>query len=311
MVSIKTLINNFLEYLEVEKGAAVKTIENYGRYLREFYNWAKDYLSNEEFTPEDLNLEIVRKYRIYLNRKKTETGKELKKITQNYYVIALRAFLKYLAKRGIKSLPAEQIELSKQEMRQVDFLEKDDLLRFLSAPTGKEILSLRDRAILETLFSTGLRISELCSLDRDDVDLEKGEFSVRGKGGKVRVVFLSDDAKYYLKKYLEKRKDVDPALFIAIGKNYKKAFSKYDNLRITPRSVQRLVKKYSIKAGIVGKRVTPHVLRHSFATNLLQNGADLRSVQALLGHSSISTTQIYTHITDSHLKEIHKKFHKK
>lgn len=308
---IKQLINEFLEYLEVEKGAAVKTAENYGRYLREFYNWTKKYLGDDKFGPNDVSLELVRKYRIYLNRKKTEFGKDLKKITQNYYVIALRAFLKYLAKRGIKSLSAEQIELSKQEMRQVDFLEKDDLSRFLSAPAGDDIATLRDRAILETLFSTGLRISELCSLDRDDVDLEKSEFSVRGKGGKIRVVFLSDEAKVYIKKYLAKRKDVDPALFIAIGKNYEKTFSKGDNLRITSRSVQRLVKKYSAKAGIVGKRVTPHVLRHSFATNLLQNGADLRSVQAMLGHSSISTTQIYTHITDPHLKEIHRKFHKK
>ncbi len=309
MLNVKNLINEFLEYLEVEKGASVKTSENYGRYLRQFFNWAKEYLSNENFKPEDIDLELVRKYRLWLNRRKLENGKDIKKITQNYYVIALRCFLKYLAKKDIKSLSSEQIELAKQEMRQVDFLEGDDLKRFLVSAGGDSIRLLRDRAIIETLFSTGLRVSELCALNREDINFNKSEFSVRGKGGKIRVVFLSDDAKINLKNYLEKRKDADLALFIAIGKNYEKSFSKKGNLRITPRSVQRLVKKYAVKAGIVGKKITPHILRHSFATNLLQNGADLRSVQAMLGHSSVSTTQIYTHVTDAHLKEIHKKFH--
>jgi len=311
MLNVKNLINEYLEYLEVEKGASVKTSENYGRYLRQFFNWVKEYLGNDNFKPEDINLELVRKYRLWLNRRKLKNGKEIKKITQNYYIIALRCFLKYLAKRDIKSLSAEQVELAKQEMRQVDFLEGDDLRRFLASANGDNIRALRDRAILEILFSTGLRVSELCALNREDINLDKNEFSVRGKGGKIRVVFLSNDAKISLQKYLEKRKDTDLALFISIGKNYEKSFLKKKDLRITARSIQRLVKKYAIKAGVVGKRVTPHVLRHSFATNLLQNGADLRSVQAMLGHSSISTTQIYTHITDAHLKEIHQKFHKK
>lgn len=304
-MNLKSLIENYLEYLEIEKNRSQKTIENYRHYLERFFDWAK--ISQ----PAEISTETVRQYRLYLNRLKDEEGKNLKKITQNYHLIALRGFLKYLAKREIKSLPAEQIELAKQEERQIDFLEGDDLERLLKAPEGNNLNALRDRAILETLFSTGLRVSELCSLDRDGIDLNKGEFSIKGKGGKIRVVFLSEIAKKALKDYLEKRIDLDPALFIRIPRGKKPAWHKFSNLRLTSRSVQRVIRKYAAKAGIIGKRVTPHVLRHSFSTDLLRGGADLRSVQALLGHASITTTQIYTHITDKHLREIHQAFHRR
>jgi site-specific recombinase XerD len=301
MADIKELLNDYLDYLEVEKNRSKKTRENYGRYLRRFLDWAKIASSSE------ITADLVRKYRLYLNRL-DETGRApLKKITQNYHVIALRNFLKYLAKRDIKVLPAEKIELARQPARQVEFLEADELERLLRAPEGGSFKSLRDRAILELLFSTGLRVSELCALNRDSLNLKKNEFSVRGKGDKIRVVFLSETAKEALKKYLEKRSDVEEALFIHETKHPEKE----TELRLTPRSVQRLVKFYAVKSGISGKKVSPHTLRHSFATDLLMNGADLRSVQEMLGHSSITTTQIYTHITDKALREVHRAFHAK
>jgi len=293
----------FFEYLEIEKNRSAKTIENYDRYLNRFFAFAK--ISS----PGDLTEDLIRKYRLHLNRITDERGQTLKKITQNYYVIALRAFLKYLSKIGVESVHPEKIELAKQDQREVSFLDTKDLERFLEAPKGDDLRALRDRAILITLFSTGLRVSELCSLNRNEINIDRGEVAVKGKGGKVRLVFLSDKAKQTIKDYIEKRSDVDDALFIQIPKNAR--FDKYENLRLTPRSVQRLIKKYSIVAGIVGKRITPHILRHSFATDLLQNGADIRSVQALLGHSNLTTTQIYTHVTDKQLREVHKKFHDK
>lgn len=302
-MDLKTLKNQFLEYLEIERNRSQKTIENYNRYLNRFFSFSK--ISD----PKDLDEEIVRKYRLYLNRLESPEGENLKKITQNYHIIALRAFLKYLAKRDIKAVPPDKIELGRQEQRQVEFLERDDLERLMTAPKGDELSALRDRAILETLFSTGLRVSELCSLNRDEIDYKRGEFTVRGKGRKLRVVFLSDDARNNLKKYLDKRSDADPALFIRIPKG--KSFGKFENLRLTPRSIQRLIKKYCVMAGIIGKQVSTHTLRHSYATNLLRNGADIRSVQALLGHSSITTTQVYTHVTDRQLREVHQKFHRK
>jgi len=293
----------FFEYLEIEKNRSAKTIENYDRYLNRFFAFAK--ISS----PEELTEDLIRKYRLHLNRVTDEKGQALKKITQNYYVIALRAFLKYLSKVGVKSVPPEKIELAKQDQREVSFLDTKDLERFLEAPKGDDLRALRDRAILITLFSTGLRVSELCSLNRNEINVDRGEVAVKGKGGKVRLVFLSGRAKQTIKDYTEKRSDVDDALFIQIPKNAR--FDKYENLRLTPRSIQRLIKKYSIVAGIVGKRITPHILRHSFATDLLQNGADIRSVQALLGHSNLTTTQIYTHVTDKQLREVHEKFHDK
>lgn len=302
-MSIKDLKTQFLEYLEIEKNRSRKTIENYNHYLARFISFAKVSKS------EDISEELIRKYRLYLNRLTDAHGGPLKKVTQNYHIIALRAFLKYLAKRDIKTVPAEKVELGKQEERQVTFLEPQELERFLRSPEGTTLADLRDRAILETLFSTGLRVSELCALNLDDIDLKRGEFSVRGKGSKLRLVFLSDTAKAGLSSYIDKRHDADEALFIRIprGEN----FSKSENLRLTPRTIQRIIKKYAVAAGIVGKKVSPHSLRHSFATDLLRNGADIRSVQALLGHSSVTTTQIYTHITDKQLREVHEKFHGK
>lgn len=302
-MTLKELERQFLEYLEIEKNRSRKTIENYKHYLDRFLMFSK--ISS----PSQITDDAVRSFRLQLNRMADHRGKPLKKVTQNYHIIALRAFLKYLAKRDIKTLPAEKIELGKQEERQVTFLERDELERFLRSPEGTDIAGLRDRAILETLFSTGLRVSELCALNHDEIDIKRGEFSVRGKGRKIRVVFLSDTAKSAITSYLEKRQDVDPALFIRVPRDEK--FEKYDQLRLTPRSVQRIVKKYAIKAGIIGKQVSPHSLRHSYATDLLRNGADIRSVQAMLGHASVTTTQIYTHVTDKQLREIHDKYHSK
>ncbi len=302
-MTIKELKSQFLEYLEIEKNRSPKTIENYNHYLTRFISFAK--VEN----PRDITEETIRKYRLTLNRTTNERGKLLKKVTQNYHVIALRSFLKYLAKRDIRTVPAEKIELGKQEEREVVFLEPPELERFLRAPQGETLSNLRDRAILETLFSTGLRVSELCSLDQYDIDLKRGEFSVRGKGSKLRMVFLSEPAKAALAVYLDKRQDADEALFIRVPRGER--FEKFEELRLTPRSIQRIIKKYAIAAGIVGKKVSPHSLRHSFATDLLRNGADIRSVQALLGHSSVTTTQIYTHVTDKQLREIHQKFHGK
>ena len=305
MPTINSLITNYLEHLEIEKNRSKKTIENYDRYLKRFINWSKIE------KPDMINLEIVRKYRIFLNRFQNEKKETLKKNTQNYHLIALRSFLKYLAKRDIKTLAAEKIELGKTSVRQVDFLESDDLNRLLEAPNKENLIGLRDRAILELFFSTGLRVSELSKLNRKDINLKKDEFTVRGKGDKLRIVFLSERAKTALKNYLNKRVDLDEALFIRndrVGQKTKKSEQK--SFRLSPRSIQRIVKKYALAAGIT-KKVTPHTIRHSYATDLLMAGADIRSVQTMLGHSSITTTQIYTHITDKRLKEIYKNYHGK
>jgi site-specific recombinase XerD len=300
-MKLKDFIIQFLEYLEIEKNKSQKTLENYNHYLKRFLEFSKIQ------DPKNINLEIVRKYRLFLNRFTDKHGANLKKSTQNYHIIALRAFLKYLVKNDIKTLSPEKIELAKAPERELVFLEKEEVERLLLAPDGDDIASLRDKAILETLFSTGLRVSELCSLNRTSVNIRSGEFSVMGKGRKIRIVFLSDSAKDALKKYLDKRTDIDKALFVRNIKNQNKTEK---SLRLTERSVQRMIKKYGQKAGIV-KNITPHKMRHSFATDLLQNGADIRSVQSMLGHASITTTQIYTHYSDKHLKEIHKKFHSK
>ena len=310
MDKIKNLKTEFLEYLEIEKNRSQLTIRNYDHYLDRFLDWAM--IKN----PEDITGELVRKFRLYLNRYKDGKGKNLKKATQDYYIIALRGFLKYLAKQDIKTLASEKVELGNTQEREVEFLEADEIKRLLESVGNKNVCSLRDRAILELLFSTGLRVSEIANLNKENINLKSGEFSVRGKGGKIRLVFISDSAKDALLNYISKRKDLDPALFIHFkkgsggrGNKDTNDKNKFDlSLRLTPRSIQRIVKKYAIKAGIV-KKVTPHTLRHSFATDLLMNGADIRSVQSMLGHSSITTTQIYTHITDKHLKDIHKKFH--
>jgi len=302
MADLKTLQRQFLEYLEIERGRSVKTVENYERYLERFFTFAK------VSKPSELTEEQVREFRLYLNRQPgTKVGgrtEPMKRRTQNYYLIALRAFLKFLRKRGVEALSPERIELAKVPERSLDLISPQELKRLLSAPEAKTIEGMRDRAILELFFSTGLRISELCALSIDDVDLTRDEFSVRGKGDKVRVVFLSDKAREAIRQYLKNRKDLDDALFIRYGRKAHDG----GELRISPRAVQRLLKHYAAKAGIT-RKVTPHVLRHSFATDLLSNGADLRSVQALLGHAHIATTQVYTHVTDKHLREVHKKFH--
>ncbi len=300
-MNLQELQRQFLEYLEIEKNRSAKTIENYDRYLRRFLK-----LSGAS-KPSDITDELVRNFRLKLNRIKSQSGEELKKQTQFYHLIALRSFLKYLAKRDVKSLAPEKVELGRMPARSIEFMESDELIRLLSAPKGDSPDKLRDRAILELLFSTGLRVSELVSLNRDSIDFKKSEFSVRGKGDKIRVVFLSDVAKDALKRYLERRDDVDEALFVRMRKSKNEGDGE---LRLTPRSIERLVKKYALAAGIT-KKVTPHGLRHAFATDLLESGADLRSVQMLLGHAQITTTQIYTHFTDKTLHEIHKRFHGK
>lgn len=296
-MDIFELKKQFLEHLEIEKGRSLKTILNYDRYLSRFL-WFSGIKK-----PNDITDELIRKYRIWLNRQAGLSGQSLNKRTQNYYLIALRAFLKYLSRREIDSLRAEKIELAKTEMRDLDLISHDELERLMKAPEGNELKSLRDRAILELFFSTGLRVSELASLSRD-IDLKKDEFTIRGKGSKIRLVFLSERAREAIAEYLEKRTDIDDALFINLSPTSK------ENLRLTSRSIERIVARYAIKAGI-SKKVTPHVLRHSFATDLLRNGADIRAVQMLLGHANIATTQVYTHITDKHLREVHKRFHNK
>ncbi len=291
----------FLEYLEIERGRAVKTIENYDHYLSRFFEYAqiKDTGAITE--------EKVREFRLWLNRQPGTNKDSMKRRTQNYYLIALRAYLKFLRKRDIPSLSPEKIELAKVPERHLDLISPLELDRLLKATDGEDEKALRDKAILEMLFSTGLRVSELCSLD-SDLDLSRDDFPIRGKGDKVRVVFLSDAAKAATRAYLKARTDMEPALFVSAVR--KTETKKRIPTRLTPRSIELLIKTYATKAGIT-KKVTPHVMRHSFATDLLSNGADIRSVQALLGHASINTTQIYTHVTDSHLREVHKKFHSK
>ena len=315
MATIKQLKSEYLEYLEIERNRSMKTVENYSRYMERFIQFATSTAGGDI---KDISEDVIRQYRLWLNRfstsaKATADKKDLKRITQNYHIIALRNFLKYLAKRQIKSVAPERVELGKQEDRQVSFLEPSELERLLQAPEGGDLPALRDRAMLATLFSTGMRVSELCSLNRDMISVERGELSVRGKGGKVRPVFISQEAGKHVAAWLKGRSDMDAALFIRIPRRASQqagnlAFGKYDDLRLTPRSIQRIVKGHAVAAGIVGKHVSPHTLRHSFATDLLRNGADIRSVQAMLGHSSVTTTQIYTHVTDKGLKEVHAKF---
>jgi len=256
--------------------------------------------------PQDVAWEVIRQYRLFLNREPIGEQKTRAKNTQAYYIIALRNFFKYLVRRDIDILSPDKLDLPKSPERDINILDEKELERLLDAPDINTLKGVRDKAILETLFSTGLRVSELCNLNRDSINITTGEFPVRGKGNKIRIVFLSGRAKKYLKMWLDQRKDIEEALFVSLPKNSKSL--KYH--RLTTRSVERLIKYYSTKAGIP-KKVVPHTLRHCFATDLLQNGADLRSVQSLLGHSSITTTQIYTHITNKELKAIHKQYHGK
>lgn len=303
-MNIHDALRRFLEYIEIEKGRSLKTVENYERYLTRFIEFSG--IKNTK----DISGDNIREFRLHLNRQagvkiKGQSAGTMKKRTQNYYLIGLRVFLKYLMKQNIPSYSPDNIELAKVSERHIDPLDVSDLLRMIEVSKTNP----RNHAILQLLFSTGLRVSELCSLNRD-LDLTKNEFTIRGKGEKLRIVFLSPDARLAVQTYLKERTDMDEALFVQSGPRSVKLSEQNVSLRLTSRSVERIVKQIAIEAGI-SKKVTPHTIRHSFATDLLRNGADMRSVQMLLGHSNIATTQIYTHITDKQLAEIHKKFHKK
>ena len=294
---------DFLEYLEVEQNRSQKTIANYDHYLTRLIDFAG------EIRVADIDAELVRKWRLWLARLGTNTSDELQKITQNYHLIALRAFLRFCAKRDIPALTADKIELAHTTRKQVTFLNEDELARLLEQPDTTGTVGLRDRAIIELLFSSGLRVSELVGLDREHINLKRREFMVRGKGQKDRPIFISSEAAEWIKQYLSKRDDNTRPLFARYSG--RKTVDLSGNFhRLTARSVQRMVGRYARLAGIT-KHVSPHTLRHSFATDLLMNGADLRSVQAMLGHSNIATTQIYTHVTDPHLKAVYEKFHNK
>jgi site-specific recombinase XerD len=294
---------DFLEYLEVEQNRSQKTIRNYDHYLTRLVDYAGD------IKVSDIDTELVRKWRLWLNRLGTNTSDELQKTTQNYHLIALRSFLKYCAKSNIPALTADKIELARTTRKQVTFLGPEEVERLFAQPKIETLPGLRDRAILELLFSSGLRVSELVGLDKEHVNLKRREFMVRGKGQKDRPIFISETAAHWIGQYIDKRQDTTRPLFVRYS-GRKKVDTSGNYHRLTARSVQRMVSRYALLAGIT-KHVSPHTLRHSFATDLLMNGADLRSVQALLGHSNISTTQIYTHVTDPHLKAVHEKFHRR
>ena len=298
---VSEYILDFIEHLEVEGGRMPRTAENYEFYLNRFVEFAGD------ITPPEITSELLRKYRLWLNRYRTADGETLAMITQSYHLIALRGFLKYFSKRDIPSLAPDKIELPKTHRKQVTFLHYDEVLRLLEQINTDEENGLRDRAILELLFSSGLRVSELVNLNRDHINTKRREFMVRGKGQKDRPVFISEAAADWVEQYLAVRQDTLAPLFISYSKNVE-ANTSGDYRRLTARSIQRMVSKYARLAGIT-KHVSPHTMRHSFATDLLMNGADLRSVQSMLGHSNIATTQIYTHVTDAHLKDVYEKFH--
>lgn len=293
---------DFLEYLEIEQNRSQKTIQNYDHYLTRLIDFAG------EIKVSEIDQELIRKWRLWLNRLGTNVSDELQKTTQNYHLIALRSFLKFCAKRDIAALPADKIELARTTRKQVTFLTPEELERMFAEAKLDTLPGLRDRAILELLFSSGLRVSELVGLNRDHINLKRREFMVRGKGQKDRPIFISPQAATWVQQYLDKRTDTAQPLFIRYS-GKKEVDTSGNHQRLTARSVQRMVARYALLAGIT-KHVSPHTLRHSFATDLLMNGADLRSVQALLGHSNISTTQIYTHVTDPHLKSVHEKFHR-
>jgi site-specific recombinase XerD len=288
--------------MEIEQNRSQKTIQNYDHYLTRLSDFAGDIKVG------DIDAELIRKWRLWLNRLGTNTSDELGKITQNYHLIALRSFLRYCAKRNIPALTADKVELARTSRKQVTFLNEDELARVFAQPDTDNISGLRDRAILELLFSSGLRVSELVGLDRDHINLKRREFMVRGKGQKDRPIFISPGAAEWVERYLGKRQDTSRPLFVRYSGSKKIDLSGNFH-RLTARSVQRIVARSALLAGVT-KHVSPHTLRHSFATDLLMNGADLRSVQALLGHSNIATTQIYTHVTDPHLKSVHAKFHR-
>lgn len=302
-MNYENAVKDYLEYLEIERGRSARTINNYQHYLERLSDFAG------EIKLSDITPELIRKWRLWLNRLASGRGDDLSKLTQNYHLIALRNFLKYCMKRDFPTLSPDKIELAKITRKQVTFLTAEEVERLLSAPEVETIAGLRDKAILELLFSSGLRVSELVGLNKDHVNLKRREFTVRGKGQKDRPIFISPSAADWIEKYLDKRADTLQPLFVSISANHS-ATTDGDFKRLTARSVQRIIQRYALLAGIT-KHVSPHTLRHSFATDLLMNGADIRSVQTLLGHSNIATTQIYTHITDPHLRAVHEKFHHK
>lgn len=309
MNSLGSLKADFLQYIEIEKGRSALTVRNYDHYLTRFLEFV------QVESPADVTESMMREYRVYLNRhparaaKKGQPVETLDKKTQNYHLIALRAFLKYIRRRGVQGYDPERIELAKTSARELDLISEKELTNLLNAPDTSTLVGLRDKAILELFFSTGLRVSELCSLDRD-TDFHTSEISVRGKGGKIRVVFISDAAAQAVKKYLQARVDIDEAMFVDHSPRAAARMVKEESIRLTPRSIERMVEKCATLAGI-SKKCTPHVIRHSFATDLLYNGADLRTVQMMLGHASIATTQIYTNVTNKFLRDQFEKFHSK
>ena len=305
-MTLGALIAEFLEYLEIQKGCSPLSIQRYQHYLKRFHNWLTG--NSPATKPEEINLELIRRYRLYLAHLLAHDGLPLQRVTQSYHIVALRAFLRYLVvQRDIHTLSPDKVELPKQSSRSIAFLNPGQVDRLLSSPQISNIIGLRDRAILETLYSTGLRVSELVNLNRDQVDLERKEFGVKGKGNKIRVVFLSDTAAQWIERYLKSRQDHFKPLFIRHSGKVD-AQKSGEKMRLTVRSIQNIVAKYAKRSGLPIE-ATPHTLRHSFATDLLISGADIRSVQEMLGHESIRTTQVYTHVTNRHLKEVHKTFH--
>jgi len=304
--NMRRLVDDFLEYLVVEKSLSVLTVRNYRHYLTRFMSWMEE--NSIPLSPSNVNLELSGQFRLYLANYLDKNGSPLKKATQTYHIIALRSFLRYLGtRRDLPVLNPDKIDLPKTESRVIEFLNADQLARLLNSPEISNEIGLRDRVILELFFSTGLRVSELTKLNRDQINLDTQEFSVKGKGNKIRLVFISDTAAGWLKRYLAARKDDYRPLFIRYSRD-RSELKQGEKMRLTPRSVERIVKKYSKKAGLPFD-AHPHTLRHSFATDLLIQGADLRSVQEMLGHESIRTTQVYTHVTNKHLKEVYKKYH--
>ena len=304
--NLRLLANEFLEYLVVEKSLSVLTVRNYRHYINRFLTWIAE--KSIPLYPSSINSELIGQFRVYLAHFLSEHNTPLKKTTQTYHIIAIRSFLRYLiTRRDLTTLNPDKIDLPKSESRIVEFLNPEQIAQLLDAPQISNVIGLRDRTILETLFSTGLRVSELAKLNRDQISLERCEFGIKGKGNKVRIVFLSNSASEWLQRYLGTRKDNYKPLFI----HYSGAKSEIKNgekMRLTARSIERIVKKYSKKSGLPFD-AHPHTLRHSFATDLLIGGADLRSVQEMLGHESIRTTQVYTHVTNKHLKEVYQKYH--
>lgn len=303
LMKYEAAVSQFLEYLELEQNRSSKTIQNYSHYLTRLSDFAG------EIKLKDIDEELIRKWRLWLNRLGTNTSDEMSKVTQNYHLIALRSFLKFCTKRGWDVIAADKIELARTKRPQVTFLTSEELETLANQPDISSVAGLRDRAIIELLFSSGLRVSELVGLDRDHINLKRREFMVRGKGQKDRPIFISEQAADWVQRYLDKRQDNTKPLFIRYSGS-KKVDLSGNYHRLTARSIQRMISRYA-KLGGITKHVSPHTLRHSFATDLLTNGADLRSVQAMLGHSNIATTQIYTHVTDPHLKKVHEKFHRK